>query len=78
MSADKSHVLSIGICDDLVPDATSPVMRNLFLPIHFSIFHCIVEEKVYQNGIYRRVWMLFENLPPYQFNTPYTTAYPTC
>jgi hypothetical protein len=62
----------------LVPDSASPVMRDLFLPSVFSFLHCIVKEKIYQNGVYRCIWMLFEDLSPDQFNTPYATAYITC
>jgi hypothetical protein len=45
-----------------VPDATGPVMRDLFLPFYFSLLDCIIQEKINQDGVDLCLWMTLENL----------------
>lgn len=50
------------------------MVRNLFLTSHFSLFHGVVKEKVYQNSVYLRSGMVAEDFSADELYTPYTAA----
>ena len=64
-------------CDkgpQLVPDASSSMMRNKIQGGHLMLFYRIVQEKVYQDGIDSGIGIFENDFPPYKLHTPYTTT----
>ena len=51
------------------------MMWYLLLSSCFSLFHGIIQEEIYQNGIDLCIRMVSEDLSSNQFNTPDTTSY---
>lgn len=50
-------------------------MGNLFLTGSFHLLHRVVQEKVYQNGVDMRLWILANDFSSYQLYTPNTASY---
>lgn len=69
----------------LVPDTLGAMMWNAFMALRLHLFHAIVEEEIYKNGIKMRLRVLTldfllqqldaPNAAPAQLNLPRVTAF---